>query len=110
VQPGSPIDRSIHVVAALESYNGRIVKPQPRRNEDPASTDLHLAELLDFRPDKGIIRLHEQRVVILGDRTADLTRDRRLSSSAYRHPVTNSIGSSISRPPEIHHSVASGAS
>jgi len=26
---------------------------------------LHLAELLDFRPDQGIIRLHEQRVVIL---------------------------------------------
>jgi len=27
--------------------------------------DLHLAELLDFRPDQGIIRLHAQRVVIL---------------------------------------------
>jgi DNA-binding NtrC family response regulator len=26
---------------------------------------LHLAELLDFRPDQGLIRLHEQRVVIL---------------------------------------------
>ena len=24
---------------------------------------VHLAELLDFRPDQGIIRLHEQRVV-----------------------------------------------
>ena len=27
--------------------------------------NLHLAELLDFRPEQGIIRLHEQRVVIL---------------------------------------------
>ena len=26
---------------------------------------LNLASLLDFRPDQGIIRLHEQRVVIL---------------------------------------------
>jgi Activator of aromatic catabolism len=26
---------------------------------------LDLREVLDFRPDKGIIRLHEQRVVIL---------------------------------------------
>jgi DNA-binding NtrC family response regulator len=29
------------------------------------SRDTHLAEILDFAPDEGIIRLHEQRVVIL---------------------------------------------
>ena len=27
---------------------------------------LDLTEVLDFRPDKGIIQLHEQRVVIVG--------------------------------------------
>ena len=37
----------------------------PRRDATPARKDLHLAELLDFRPDQGIIRLHAQRVVIL---------------------------------------------
>ena len=41
------------------------MKPQPRRHETSDPPDLHLAELLDFRPDQGIIRLHEQRVVIL---------------------------------------------
>lgn len=41
------------------------VKPHSRCDETPERRDLHLAELLDFRPDQGIIRLHEQRVVIL---------------------------------------------
>jgi DNA-binding NtrC family response regulator len=36
--------------------------------------DLHLAELLDFRPDEGIIRLHEQRVVILSAAAMGLLR------------------------------------
>jgi DNA-binding NtrC family response regulator len=35
---------------------------------------LHLAELLDFRPDQGIIRLHEQRVVILSAAALGLLR------------------------------------
>ena len=35
---------------------------------------LHLAELLDFRPDEGIIRLHEQRVVILSAAAMGLLR------------------------------------
>jgi DNA-binding NtrC family response regulator len=35
---------------------------------------LHLAELLDFRPDQGIIRLHEQRVVILSAAAMGLLR------------------------------------
>ena len=37
-------------------------------------SDLHLAELLDFRPDQGIIRLHEQRVVILSAAAMGLLR------------------------------------
>jgi DNA-binding NtrC family response regulator len=36
--------------------------------------DLHLAELLDFRPEQGIIRLHEQRVVILSAAAMGLLR------------------------------------
>jgi DNA-binding NtrC family response regulator len=40
----------------------------------PAPDQLHLAELLDFRPDQGIIRLHEQRVVILSAAAMGLLR------------------------------------
>jgi DNA-binding NtrC family response regulator len=43
-----------------------------RRPPDPER--LHLAELLDFRPDQGIIRLHEQRVVILSAAALGLLR------------------------------------
>ncbi len=35
---------------------------------------VHLAELLDFRPDQGIIRLHEQRVVLLSAAAMGLMR------------------------------------
>jgi DNA-binding NtrC family response regulator len=35
---------------------------------------LHLAELLDFRPDEGVIRLHDQRVVILSAAAMGLLR------------------------------------
>ena len=38
----------------LQQYRGKM-----------AERRLQLAELLDFRPDEGVIRLHEQRVVIL---------------------------------------------
>jgi DNA-binding NtrC family response regulator len=41
---------------------------------------LHLAELLDFRPDQGLIRLHEQRVVILSAAAMGLLR-KELSST-----------------------------
>jgi DNA-binding NtrC family response regulator len=51
-----------------------IVKPQPRRDGTPDRKDLHLAELLDFRPDQGIIRLHDQRVVILSAAAMGLLR------------------------------------
>jgi DNA-binding NtrC family response regulator len=50
------------------------VKPHSRRDETPERKDLHLAELLDFRPDQGIIRLHEQRVVILSAAAMGLLR------------------------------------
>ena len=50
------------------------VKPQHRRDGTPDRKDLHLAELLDFRPDQGIIRLHEQRVVILSAAAMGLLR------------------------------------
>jgi DNA-binding NtrC family response regulator len=50
------------------------VKPQTRGDDTPERRDLHLAELLDFRPDQGIIRLHEQRVVILSAAAMGLLR------------------------------------
>ena len=52
----------------------RLVKPQHRRDDTPDRKDLHLAELLDFRPDQGVIRLHEQRVVILSAAAMGLLR------------------------------------
>ena len=50
------------------------MKPQPRRPVTPDRKDLHIAELLDFRPDQGIIRLHDQRVVILSAAAMGLLR------------------------------------
>ena len=50
------------------------MKPQPRRKAPPERKDLHLAELLDFRPDQGVIRLHDQRVVILSAAAMGLLR------------------------------------
>src|SRR5918999_5774799 len=50
------------------------VKPHTPVDETPERRDLHLAELLDFRPDQGIIRLHEQRVVILSAAAMGLLR------------------------------------
>jgi DNA-binding NtrC family response regulator len=46
----------------------------PPRPDLPPNHRLHLAELLDFRPDQGIIRLHEQRVVILSAAAMGLMR------------------------------------
>ncbi len=45
----------------------------PRDNPAHRPT-LHLAEVLEFRPDQGIIRLHEQRVVILSAAAMGLMR------------------------------------
>lgn len=50
------------------------MKSHSRRAGTPGRHDLHLAELLDFRPDQGIIRLHEQRVVILSAAAMGLMR------------------------------------
>jgi DNA-binding NtrC family response regulator len=49
------------------------VKPQPP-SQAMDLAHLHLAEVLDFRPDQGIIRLHEQRVVILSAAALGLLR------------------------------------
>src|SRR6187399_3150137 len=46
----------------------------PAQSDVPGPQALHLAELLDFRPDQGIIRLHEQRVVILSAAAMGLMR------------------------------------
>jgi DNA-binding NtrC family response regulator len=46
----------------------------PSRLDDRGPRTLHLAELLDFRPEQGIIRLHEQRVVILSAAAMGLLR------------------------------------
>jgi DNA-binding NtrC family response regulator len=51
-----------------------VVKVPKQRGDVPPRADLHLAELLDFRPDQGIIRLHEQRVVILSAAAMGLLR------------------------------------
>jgi two-component system, NtrC family, response regulator HydG len=50
-----------------------IVKGSSRR-DDRGPRPLHLAEVLEFRPDQGIIRLHEQRVVILSAAAMGLLR------------------------------------
>jgi DNA-binding NtrC family response regulator len=49
------------------------VKRDSRRDAS-ARHPRHLTELLDFRPDQGIIRLHEQRVVILSAAAMGLLR------------------------------------
>ena len=38
---------------------------QPSHAETSNRENIDLSQVLDFRPDQGIIRLHEQRVVIL---------------------------------------------
>ena len=44
------------------------------KSSHPELERLQLAELLDFRPDLGIIRLHEQRVVLLSAAAMGLLR------------------------------------
>jgi DNA-binding NtrC family response regulator len=51
------------------------VKSKPLPPLEPTRLEPHhLAELLDFRPDQGIIRLHEQRVVLLSAAAMGLLR------------------------------------
>jgi len=47
---------------------------RPPHADPTALEHLNLAEVLDFRPDQGIIRLHEQRVVILSAAAMGLLR------------------------------------
>ena len=47
---------------------------RPPHTEPMELEHLNLAEVLDFRPDQGIIRLHEQRVVILSAAAMGLLR------------------------------------
>src|SRR5690349_11332271 len=50
------------------------VKSSSRGNEVAKRPSVHVAELLDFRPDQGIIRLPEQRGVILSAAAMGLMR------------------------------------
>src|SRR5688572_13880595 len=59
---------------SVRPYNDGTVRTRPRPGETRKNEDLHLAEVLDFRPDQGIIRLHEQRVVILSAAAMGLLR------------------------------------
>jgi DNA-binding NtrC family response regulator len=51
-----------------------VVKGRTPPKSPPERDHPHVAELLDFRPDQGIIRLHEQRVVILSAAAMGLMR------------------------------------
>jgi DNA-binding NtrC family response regulator len=50
------------------------MKPLHSFPHDVDLSHLHVAELLEFRPDQGIIRLHEQRVVLLSAAAMGLMR------------------------------------
>ena len=50
------------------------MKPHQSLPNDVDLAHLHVAELLEFRPDQGIIRLHEQRVVLLSAAAMGLMR------------------------------------
>jgi DNA-binding NtrC family response regulator len=50
------------------------VKAYSQSGDSSKRENRHVAELLDFRPDQGIIRLHEQRVVILSAAAMGLMR------------------------------------
>lgn len=59
------------ISASSHKMTGIVKDLRPR---DRGPTALHLAEVLDFRPDQGIIRLHAQRVVILSAAAMGLLR------------------------------------
>ena len=68
--------------------------PGPLNVPKVKSKDLHLAELLDFRPDQGVIRLHEQRVVILSAAAMGLLRNELIDTLE------------VPRPPFLPHCLA----
>ena len=60
-----------------------------KRNPPLDSIDVeahHLAELVDFRPDQGIIRLHEQRVVLLSAAAMGLLRKELIDTLGHSKP------------------------
>src|SRR5690606_4258189 len=66
-----PVSRRRRAVIALLAPARTMPSGMSRHPEHDA---LHLAELLDFRPDRGEIRLHEQRVLILSAAALGLLR------------------------------------
>ena len=64
--------RPLRLVSTAEALPLQSGMAAPRPTEDV--NRLQLAELLDFRPDLGVIRLHEQRVVILSAAAMGLLR------------------------------------
>jgi hypothetical protein len=62
------------------------------RDETSSRHSLHLAELLDFRPDQGVIRLHQQRVVILSAAAMGLMRKELLDTVASTRPAASCCG------------------
>ena len=60
--------------ATLEWISRPPMKPLHSFPNDVDLSHLHVAELLEFRPDQGIIRLHEQRVVLLSAAAMGLMR------------------------------------
>src|SRR5687768_11858954 len=61
----SPLHHEGHVGGPSTERLGSVTHP---------TNALQLAELLDFRPDLGVIRLHDQRVVILSAAAVGLLR------------------------------------
>ena len=69
----SRLATGIALARGLGHRRAGTVKSQSR-DETSYGHSLHLAELLDFRPDQGVIRLHQQRVVILSAAAMGLMR------------------------------------
>lgn len=59
---------------AAGPYNARMATRKLTRSTPPPLAQLKLAEVLEFRPDEGVIRLHDQRVVILSAAAMGLLR------------------------------------
>ena len=53
---------------------GHMARKLTTRSEEAHGEHHHLAEMIDFRPDQGIMRLHEQRVVLLSAAALGLMR------------------------------------
>src|SRR5690606_11510578 len=67
-----PIRRRFEKALRSNGTGLEVLWPAASMPSDPAR--LQLSEVLDFRPDLGVIRLHEQRVVILSAAALGLLR------------------------------------